>query len=888
MNSMLMPTNGHTSGGAGVNAGSTQQEDFPDHQQNNTTATTTTTTTAPGPAGMTSTTNATTSTAASAPTSTSATAVVQQGQSTDFVKKLFQMLEENRFSNIVRWTDSGDSFMISDTNEFTKEVLPCYFKHSNFSSFVRQLNKYDFHKVKLSQEIRQRYQLENVWEFKHPDFNRFDKSSLENIKRKVPAKKEQTETVSAANCVPITSYRKLEDRVNFLEKENVTLNTNINNMYASLNKLNQKYNTLVSNLLTSKDINVSFSRSIQLLSKGLTQLGVQLPPLDLPHLDYLGDTSGDNISSLNTHSNNATTNTHPVATHRTNGQVISNDLNNLGNFNNHGTATLHNINSNDSQLSDSHSGSNRRNSQTNHAAGNILDVKIKQEDEMAESELKPTPTNSALNPQARLLNRPQGSALHVLLVEDDDVCIQLCRKFLMKYGCTVVVVTDGLSAISAVEQVKFDLVLMDIVMPNLDGASATSVIRSFDKDTPIIAMTGNYQRNDLVTYLNHGMTDILAKPFTKDDLYMILEKHKMDRKLNFTNKSPDDDITQHHTQHPQHAPHAQPSLHQRQNIPSLTSQAPTAQVQIPTQQNSSQMPQGSVDNHTLMLASQANSAQSNPDSSNTPSGNLSINTTHTHVQNFDSGNSNNTSVNPPSVAPSNNNNNNGGNIIEGNGNTTNSTVNNTNQNNNTDATNNGGNNNNGTSNMNTANTATSSSNGVSNGNSNNTNNDGGNKMASLGDQLLSSNLPSLNERRITQARIAKKYGNNLLNSASSMSAGQMVQEMELNVASIPNVHDDLLTPTLLESTGLTPEAGIPSDVGETFSAAAAVAVSGVPTSTHQSALSIGQQQQHQQQQHQHQQNAAATASDALSAAEMDIAGVSDAEFGDMFKRRRIL
>lgn len=287
-----MPTNGHTSGGAGVNAGSTQQEDFPDHQQNNTTATTTTTTTAPGPAGMTSTTNATAPTAASAPTSTSATAVVQQGQSTDFVKKLFQILEENRFSNIVRWTDSGDSFMISDTNEFTKEVLPCYFKHSNFSSFVRQLNKYDFHKVKLSQEIRQRYQLENVWEFKHPDFNRFDKSSLENIKRKVPAKKEQTETVSAANCVPITSYRKLEDRVNFLEKENVTLNTNINNMYASLNKLNQKYNTLVSNLLISKDINVSFSRSIQLLSKGLTQLGVQLPPLDLPHLDYLGDNSG--------------------------------------------------------------------------------------------------------------------------------------------------------------------------------------------------------------------------------------------------------------------------------------------------------------------------------------------------------------------------------------------------------------------------------------------------------------------------------------------------------------------------------------------------------------------------------------------------------------------
>lgn len=41
--------------------------------------------------------------------------------------------------------------------------------------------------------------------------------------------------------------------------------------------------------------------------------------------------------------------------------------------------------------------------------------------------------------------------------------------------------------------------------------------RSFDSDTPIIAMTGNYQKEDLMTYLSHGMTDILAKPFTKLD-----------------------------------------------------------------------------------------------------------------------------------------------------------------------------------------------------------------------------------------------------------------------------------------------------------------------------------------------------------------------------------
>ncbi|KAG7868027.1 hypothetical protein KL916_005333, partial [Ogataea parapolymorpha] len=104
---------------------------------------------------------------------------------TDFVKKLFQMLEENSYADIVRWSEAGDSFIIADTNEFTKQVLPKHFKHSNFASFVRQLNKYDFHKVKISNELKQRYSIENVWEFKHPEFQRNNREALENIKRKV-------------------------------------------------------------------------------------------------------------------------------------------------------------------------------------------------------------------------------------------------------------------------------------------------------------------------------------------------------------------------------------------------------------------------------------------------------------------------------------------------------------------------------------------------------------------------------------------------------------------------------------------------------------------------------------------------------------------------------
>ena len=76
---------------------------------------------------------------------------------------------------------------------------------------------------------------------------------------------------------------------------------------------------------------------------------------------------------------------------------------------------------------------------------------------------------------------------------------------------------------------------MDIIMPNLDGVSACHLIRQFDH-TPIIAMTSNIRSDDISMYFQHGMNDVLPKPFTKEGLLSMLEKHLGHLKKGFTGK----------------------------------------------------------------------------------------------------------------------------------------------------------------------------------------------------------------------------------------------------------------------------------------------------------------------------------------------------------------
>ncbi|CAG8576771.1 16967_t:CDS:2, partial [Gigaspora rosea] len=80
-------------------------------------------------------------------------------------------------SHLISWAISGDVFSVSNPTEFSKTVLPQYFKHNNWQSFVRQLNINDMFHANPTSESQ-------AWEFKHPEFRRGQLAALQNIKRK--------------------------------------------------------------------------------------------------------------------------------------------------------------------------------------------------------------------------------------------------------------------------------------------------------------------------------------------------------------------------------------------------------------------------------------------------------------------------------------------------------------------------------------------------------------------------------------------------------------------------------------------------------------------------------------------------------------------------------
>jgi CheY-like chemotaxis protein len=111
-----------------------------------------------------------------------------------------------------------------------------------------------------------------------------------------------------------------------------------------------------------------------------------------------------------------------------------------------------------------------------------------------------------------------GRDLQVLLAEDNMINVKVMKKLLEKFPCKVDVAWNGVEAVASAAAGKYDLILMDMLMPEMDGLDATRIIRRTDHTTPIVALTANATTTDRESCFEAGMSDFMTKPVSLDSL----------------------------------------------------------------------------------------------------------------------------------------------------------------------------------------------------------------------------------------------------------------------------------------------------------------------------------------------------------------------------------
>ncbi|KAF3322021.1 heat stress transcription factor A-4b-like protein [Carex littledalei] len=126
-----------------------------------------------------------------------------------FLTKTYEMVEDPSTDDIVSWGPTNSSFIVWNPPEFSRDLLPKYFKHNNFSSFIRQLNTYGFRKVDPDQ-----------WEFANEDFIRGQRHLLKNIHRRKPV---HSHSLNNNSQLADEERHELEDEIERLKREKISL-----------------------------------------------------------------------------------------------------------------------------------------------------------------------------------------------------------------------------------------------------------------------------------------------------------------------------------------------------------------------------------------------------------------------------------------------------------------------------------------------------------------------------------------------------------------------------------------------------------------------------------------------------------------------------------------
>lgn len=137
-----------------------------------------------------------------------------------FLMKLWKIVEDVELDPIISWSQNGQTFKVHDQIAFARDVLPKYYKHSNFSSFVRQVNMYGFRKIIDASSGGLKHE-KDEWEFFHPSFQQDQPNLLQQIKRKVSAKESDNKTAQVNSLLGEVEQLKIEHDNVAVKLENV-------------------------------------------------------------------------------------------------------------------------------------------------------------------------------------------------------------------------------------------------------------------------------------------------------------------------------------------------------------------------------------------------------------------------------------------------------------------------------------------------------------------------------------------------------------------------------------------------------------------------------------------------------------------------------------------